>query len=85
MATAVSNEVIKRANDERKYKAYTIPNNGLRVLLVSDPTASRAAAAIDVHVGAFSDPSEVPGIAHFCEHMTFLGTINPLSHLIYSS
>lgn len=74
LATAVSNEVIKRANDERKYKAYTIPNNGLRVLLVSDPTASRAAAAIDVHVGAFSDPSEVPGIAHFCEHMTFLGT-----------
>jgi insulysin len=71
---AVGNEVIKHATDERKYKAFTLAKNGLRVLVISDPTASRSACAIDVHVGAFSDPPEVPGIAHFCEHMTFLGT-----------
>lgn len=66
--------VIKRPTDERTYKAITLPSNGLRVLLISDPTSSRSAAALDVHAGAFSDPIEVPGIAHFCEHMTFLGT-----------
>jgi insulysin len=29
---------------------------------------------MDVHVGACSDPDDVPGLAHFCEHMLFLGT-----------
>lgn len=24
--------------------------------------------------GYFSDPEDVPGLAHFCEHMLFLGT-----------
>ena len=48
--------------------------NGIRVLLVSDPKSSRSAAALDVHVGYFSDPTNLPGLAHFCEHMSFLGT-----------
>ncbi len=29
---------------------------------------------MDVHVGHFSDPASLPGLAHFCEHMLFLGT-----------
>ena len=33
-----------------------------------------AAAAMDVQVGHMSDPEELPGLAHFCEHMLFLGT-----------
>lgn len=64
-------EVIKQPSDTREYKALTL-DNGLRVLLISDPSSSRAAAAMDVHVGAMSDT--VPGLAHFCEHMSFLGT-----------
>lgn len=35
--------------------------------------AERSAAALDVHVGHFSDPVDLPGLAHFCEHMLFLG------------
>jgi hypothetical protein len=66
-------EVRKRPLDERLYKAFELPN-GMRVLLVSDPSSSRSAAALDVNVGAFSDPRKVPGLAHFCEHMSFLGT-----------
>ena len=67
------NEVRKRPLDERLYRALEL-DNGIRVLLVSDPSSSRSAAALDVNVGAFSDPREVPGLAHFCEHMSFLGT-----------
>ncbi|VDM31825.1 unnamed protein product [Toxocara canis] len=48
--------------------------NGLRVLLISDPTTDKSGAAIAVGVGHLSDPWELPGIAHFCEHMLFLGT-----------
>ena len=70
---AKNDEILKSPKDKRKYEAYTL-GNGLRVLLCSDPTSQEAAAAMDVHVGATSDPPEVQGLAHFCEHMLFLGT-----------
>lgn len=60
-------------NDQRLYRAVTL-GNGLRVLLVSDPDATAAAVALSVHVGHYSDPEDLPGLAHFCEHMLFLGT-----------
>ena len=47
----------------------------LQVLLVSDPSTDKAAAAMDVHIGHMSDPPNLPGLAHFCEHMLFLGWI----------
>jgi len=28
-----------------------------------------------------SDPAELPGLAHFCEHMLFLGTEKVRAHL----
>lgn len=59
--------------DLRLYRAITLPN-ALRVLLVSDLRSDKAAAAMDVSVGNFSDPSDIPGLAHFLEHMLFLGT-----------
>ena len=37
-------------------------------------TQDQAAAAMSVGVGYFCDPENLPGIAHFCEHMLFLGT-----------
>ena len=58
--------------DQRRYRLVAL-SNGLRALLVSDETAETAAAALDVHVGYACDPSDRPGVAHFCEHMLFLG------------
>ncbi len=52
--------------DDRFYETMTL-DNGLRVLLCSDLSSFSAAAAMDVHVGATSDPDTVPGLAHFCE------------------
>ncbi|GAB5034981.1 insulin-degrading-like metalloprotease family [Nannochloropsis oceanica] len=66
-------EVQQSPADTKKYRALTL-GNGLKVLLVSDSAAERSAAALDVHVGHFSDPVDLPGLAHFCEHMLFLGT-----------
>jgi hypothetical protein len=48
-------DVRKRPSDDRVYRALQLPN-GMRTLLISDPASNRAAAAIDVHVGSFSDP-----------------------------
>ena len=63
----------KSNSDQRTYRTIVLPN-GLQVLLVSDPSAVKSAAALCVRVGHFSDPDDVPGLAHFTEHMLHLGT-----------
>ncbi|KAI2489037.1 hypothetical protein MHU86_25560 [Fragilaria crotonensis] len=70
---SATTNIMKPPLDNRDYEYFTL-KNGLRVLLCSDPTTNEAAAAMDVHVGACSDPAEIPGLAHFQEHMLFLGT-----------
>jgi nardilysin len=39
-----------------------------------DDDGMEASVAVVVGVGYFADPPEVPGLAHFLEHMLFLGT-----------
>ena len=35
---------------------------------------TQAACGLSVGVGSFSDPPEIPGLAHFLEHMVFMGS-----------
>jgi secreted Zn-dependent insulinase-like peptidase len=65
--------IAKPLSDQREFR-YTTLDNGLRVLLVSDPGADKAAASLDVNVGSRQDPQDYQGLAHFLEHMLFLGT-----------
>lgn len=54
----------------------------MKVLLVSDQDADKSAACMFVGVGSLADPvdplsadgEKIGGMAHFCEHMLFLGT-----------
>ena len=74
--TAVAVEqVIKSANDQRQYRHVKLDNQ-LDVLLISDPTTDKAAASLDVHIGSYQNPADREGLAHFLEHMLFLGTKN---------
>ena len=70
---ASSAAVIKSENDDRDYR-YLELDNGIQVLLVSDPHSDTAAASLNVRVGSASDPADRQGLAHFLEHMLFLGT-----------
>jgi insulysin len=63
----------KSPNDHRQYRFITLDNQ-LRVLLVEDMQSTQAAASMAVGVGHFDDPIARPGMAHFLEHMLFLGT-----------
>ncbi len=66
-------DIVKSENDSRQYQYLELPNR-LRVLLVSDPNADKAAASLDVYIGSRQDPDNANGLAHFLEHMLFLGT-----------
>jgi len=59
--------------DPRTYQ-YTVLPNGLQVVNVQDGLSKTSAYAMAVRAGSFDDPKEFPGLAHFCEHMLFLGT-----------
>jgi secreted Zn-dependent insulinase-like peptidase len=64
---------IRGETDKRDYRNIIL-SNGMKVLLVSDPSADKAAAAVDVATGSGNDPVSRPGLSHFLEHMLFLGT-----------
>lgn len=60
-------------NDQRNYQTFVLPNK-LKVMVISDPSADRSAAALNVFYGSYEDPENRSGLAHFLEHMLFLGT-----------
>ncbi|KAK6481984.1 insulin-degrading enzyme-like isoform X1 [Huso huso] len=66
-------DIIRSPEDKRLYRGLEFAN-GIHAILISDPTTDKSSAALDVHIGSLSDPHNISGIAHFCEHMLFLGT-----------
>jgi len=70
---SIHDDIVKSPSDSRVYHGFQLTNK-LKVVVISDPTSEKAAASMDVHIGSFKDPFEIPGLAHFCEHMLFMGT-----------
>ncbi|MDR2676261.1 MAG: insulinase family protein [Opitutaceae bacterium] len=63
----------RAVNDESAVR-HLVLDNGMRVLLVSDPRLNKSAASVAVGAGSLDDPESRDGLAHFLEHMLFLGT-----------
>lgn len=59
--------------DTNEYATHTLAN-GMRVVLVSNPRFSKSACAVSVQTGSYDEPLDTPGLAHFLEHMLFMGT-----------
>lgn len=66
-------EIVKSPIDNREYASIVLDNQ-LEVMLVSDPSIEKSAAALSVAVGSLQEPKEFGGLAHYLEHMLFLGT-----------
>ncbi|MGV7092097.1 pitrilysin [Siccibacter turicensis] len=63
----------KSEKDNRQYQAIRL-DNGMVVLLVSDPQAVKSLSALVVPVGSLQDPDTHPGLAHYLEHMSLMGS-----------
>lgn len=66
-------DVIKGKADWRDYRAFRLPN-GITCMVVHDKESRTTAMAACVKAGAAADPRNLSGLAHFCEHMCFLGS-----------
>ena len=65
--------IIKPLIDKKTYK-HIILSNKLEVLLIYDETTDTSSAALTVGAGYYNDPIQYQGLAHFLEHMLFMGT-----------
>jgi protease-3 len=66
-------KIVKSPIDNREYVSIVLDNQ-LEIMLVSDPSIEKSAAALSVAVGSLQEPKEFGGLAHYLEHMLFLGT-----------
>ncbi|MCJ8330709.1 MAG: insulinase family protein [Lentisphaeria bacterium] len=63
----------KHTKDSSKSLVFVLPNK-MKVILLSDKAFNDSAASLNVSVGSLSDPKERGGLAHFLEHLLFMGT-----------
>jgi len=64
-------KINKSKNDPRNYEYITLDNK-LKVLLITDYTSTQCGALLNVNVGSIHDTYD--GMAHFLEHMVFMGS-----------
>lgn len=69
----IQETIRKSEKDNRQYQAVRL-DNGMTVLLVSDPQAVKSLSALVVPVGSLEDPNDHLGLAHYLEHMTLMGS-----------
>lgn len=71
--SVLSNKVHQSERDDRQYEVIEL-NNKMRVLLVSDPKATKSLGSIALPVGSLYDPVLQQGLAHYTEHMVLMGS-----------
>lgn len=63
---------ISKSNSDRRYYKYIELENKLKVILVKDKSSLSCGALLNINVGSVHDT--LPGMAHFLEHMVFMGS-----------
>lgn len=58
---------------QRSYQILELPN-GIRGLIITDPAEDVASCCLSVATGHHSNPDNIPGLAHLCEHMVSLSS-----------
>jgi len=67
------NNVFSSINDTNNYTLKKL-DNGLQILFIEDKKSLISTANMYVNVGSVDNPDDTPGLAHFLEHMLFMGS-----------
>jgi insulysin len=73
MTIKYNKKIIKSKNDNGIYKYGTLENK-IKYIICQDEQFKKSNVCVSVNVGSLSDPIEYQGLAHFLEHMLFLGS-----------
>jgi len=67
-------EIIKKSkNDKRIFYGGKL-NNNIKYILIQDDTLSKSYVSVAVNIGSYYNTKEYDGLAHFLEHMLFMGS-----------
>jgi insulysin len=66
-------EIILPKNESRKFSGGQLDND-IKYINVQDENLDKSYVMVSVNIGCLSDPVEYQGLAHFLEHMLFLGS-----------
>ena len=67
----MSIKIEKSENDTRDYKYLKLKNN-LEIVIIKDYNETLCGACLNVNIGSANE--SIPGLAHFLEHMLFMGS-----------
>lgn len=59
--------------DVRDFVGGTL-DNGVKYVFVNDESLQKSFVSVTIHTGSFQNPKEYAGLAHFLEHMLFMGS-----------
>ena len=74
LCIACENQSLMKHPLDKSQSKTIVLDNELKVYLLSDPDFNVSAASLAVDVGSLENPDSRLGLAHFLEHMLFLGT-----------
>lgn len=64
-------KIVKTPLDKNTYHTKTL-SNGIEILMIVKKNILKSSCALSVRTGSYDDT--IPGIAHFLEHMLFMGS-----------
>ena len=78
------NKIIKSKFDNRNYYANTL-ENGIKYIIINDKLQEKSQVSVAISVGSYSNPLNYDGLAHFLEHMLFMGSKTyPIENYYYT-
>jgi insulysin len=60
--------------NEKRIFENNILENGIKTIYVQDTLTDKTEISVCVNIGSLANPKEYQGLAHFLEHMLFLGS-----------
>ncbi len=66
-------EINKPKFDKRNYYGSEL-SNGIKYIIINDSHLEKSYVTVSLNVGSYSNPKNYDGLAHFLEHMLFMGS-----------